>query len=152
MLHNRIVVLRARFAAISQHYIVIYSSPFTLRRKCIASYIHKGLPLYFYFYFYLYFVCKTSHIPGELIISVFNFLPTGLYGIVCFKREAVERFAGVSCVTRNPYVIGLQREKKFGSIVCNQNEMRFINLRVAIAKSGIVRLNSAGKMRANQSR
>lgn len=108
VLHNRIVVrVLQRYHIIT---LFIRRLPHWDENASPLTHTKGGpvLPLYFYFYF----VCRTSYIPGELIISVFNFLPTGLYGIVCFKREAAERFAGVPCVTRNPYVIGeLQREK-----------------------------------------
>jgi len=72
---------RPYFAAISQYYIVIYSSCSTLRRiNAIAVRTQTKDTLLLYFYFY--FVCRTSRIPGELIISVFNFLPL-VYAKLC---------------------------------------------------------------------
>lgn len=90
---------RPYFAAVSLYRIVIYSiDAFHIAAKCIAAYVHKGQPCVpFYFYFYL--VCRTSHIPGELIISVFNFLPLVYTELCVLNTELLYKcFAGMSLV------------------------------------------------------
>lgn len=75
VLHNRIVVrVLQRYRSITS--LFIRRVPHCGEMYCRFTHTHTqraalALPLYFYFYF----VCRTSRIPGELIISVFNFLP-----------------------------------------------------------------------------
>ena len=66
---------RPYFAAISLYRIIIYSTRFTLRRNASLTYTKDVLCTALRaFLFLFYLVCRTSHIPRELIISVFNFL------------------------------------------------------------------------------
>lgn len=141
VIHNRIVV---HVLQRSQYYIVIYSL------RSISAKMHRRLhthtqradlrpmPLYFYFYF----VCRTSHIPGELIISVFNFLPLVCVELCVLNTKRLERFAGVSCVTWNPYVIVRIATRKKSSDQSRAIKTRCdlsIYQRVAMPKSGVIR-------------
>ena len=73
ILHNRIAVhILQRYHCMASLFIRRGSHCGEMHRLRIqrTSFVQPCEPFYFYFYL----VCRTSHIPRELIISVFNFL------------------------------------------------------------------------------